>query len=258
MSEIEWQSRVIDFARIKMVLLKQTAEREGKWTEENAKEYIKAQKTAFETFTKLLDLRLQASLTAGLTEEQARESQQIEFEKWYPLFEKFAKDYYEMTQDVEQYDEKLAEQIKKDMGTLGIAFEEVVVYGKQKYLEIEAELERVSKAYQDYNLAMLEFDISVGRERREVLIADMEERLADTEYWADKEYTAKLAFEKTIVGLYQATNKEIINEAKELAKTNIALGMETLIKRLGYLKTEADEYPILTKEITDAMKGFDA
>ncbi|GAH81263.1 unnamed protein product, partial [marine sediment metagenome] len=166
MTEVQWHNRVIEFARIEMALLRQTAEREGKWTEENAKEYIKAQKTAFEAFTKLLDLRLQASLTVGLKEEQAIEAQQIEFEKWYPLLRDFARDYYRMTQDIEQYDEKLAEQIRESMGTIGIAFEEVIVLGKQKYLEIAGELDKVSKAYQEYNMAMLEFDISVGRKRR--------------------------------------------------------------------------------------------
>ena len=257
MTEEQWNNRVIYFAQIKMVLLKQAAEQEGKWTEENAKEYIDAQKTAFETFTKLLDLRLQASLSAGLREEQATEAQQIEFEKWYPLFNNFAKNYYEMTQDIKQYDEKLAEKIKKDMGTLGIAFEEVIVLGgRQRELFLEAEYKRIKKAYQEYNLAMLEFDISVGRERREVLIKSMEARLADTEYWDGKEFTAKLAFEKTIVSLYQTTNKEIIAEAKETAKTNIALGLETLAKRREYLKQEAAGYPILTEEITDAIKDL--
>ncbi|GAI12073.1 unnamed protein product, partial [marine sediment metagenome] len=260
MTEIEWQGRILFFARGRIAELRDIAAQEGKWTKENATEFIKIQKTAFDAFTKLLDLRLQASLTAGLKEEQALESQQIEFKKWFPLFKYFAKEYYEAVNDIKKYDKELAAQIEKDTAELGEKFKEVhniVIRGGDETARFQIEMgKRVIEAYQEYNMAMLEFDISVGRERREVLIVAMKERLADTEYWDGKQYAAKLAFEKTIVGLYQATNKEIINEAKMTAKIDLALALETLIKRRQYLHEMAAEYPILTEEITDAMKAL--
>ncbi|MBA7530760.1 hypothetical protein ES705_22970 [subsurface metagenome] len=260
MTEIEWQGRILFFARGRLQKLKDIATEEGKWNKENAEEYIKIQLTAFEAFDKLLNLRLQASLATGLKEGQAIKAQQIEFEKWYPLLSHFSQEYFVTMNDIRMYDEELAARLKKDMGELEHAlkyYNDQIIRGGNETTRFRIEmLKRLSRAYQDYNMAMLEFDISVGREQRKVLIVAMKERLADTEYWDGKQYAAKLAFEKTIVGLYQATNKEIINEAKITAKIDLALALETLTKRRQYLHEMTAEYPILTEEITDAMEAL--
>lgn len=235
-SEETYLERTLSIMEGKLNLLRQSAEEEGKWTKENAVEYIKAQQTGFETFTKLLDLRLQASLTAGKTEQQAIEEVQATWKLWGPYFKKFAADFFEVIQELEKTD---YEGVVEGMSFLW-----------------EEELKKIKKAYGEYHRAMLEFDVAVGRERIQVRIDYLKKLLANEEYWQGKEYTARLALEKTLVGLYKTTNKEAIAEAKKLAKEKISLGMEVLTKQLLYLQKEAAAYPVLIKEIIQARKDL--
>lgn len=255
LTEEEYYTMVLSLMKAKQGLLINTAEIEEKWTKENAKIFIETQQKALEAFHKLLDLRLQAALTANKEEAQAIEEVQSTFNQWYPLFEKIAAKFYDEMQRMGKIDKAWFEEFKGRQEKFLKGWEEgfeVTIEGVFRLWE--RELEKIRKAYEEYNLAMLEFDINVGRERREVLITEMKIRLNDEKYWEGKTYEARLAFEGTIVKLYRTTNKEIIAEAKTLAEIEISLGMQVLTERLLQLKKEAAAYPVLVNEILEAMR----
>ncbi|MBA7594673.1 hypothetical protein ES703_01620 [subsurface metagenome] len=239
-SEETYLERTLSLMEGKLNLLRQNAEEEGEWTKENATEYIKAQQAGFEAFTKFLGLRLQAALTANKTEQQAIEEIQATWNLWTPYFKKTAADHFEIMAKLKKEDQEWL----KAFTIKGTAF------------LWKGELEKIKKAYIEYQQAMLEFDVAVGRERIQVRIDYLKELLANEEYWQGKEYTARLALEKTLVSLYKTTNKEAIAEAKKLAKEKISLGMAVLTKQLEYLQKEAAAYPVLIKEIIQARKDL--
>lgn len=253
-SEETYLERTLSIMQQKMFFLRQSAEEEGKWTKKNAEEYIKTQQAGFEAFTKLLDLKLQAALTAGKTEQQAIEEVQATWNLWTPYFRKFAADYFEIIESLKKVDRAWVEDFKRRFEDFLDIQRTIVVKGMAP-LWI-GELKKIKKAYIEYQRAMLEFDVAVRREKLEVQIEFLKELFLNEEYWQGKEFTARLAIEKELVSLYQKGNAEIIKQAKELAKTDIALALGALEKRRMVLQKEIDLYPILGKEIVEARKAI--
>jgi len=212
----------------------------NKLEEEEAQRYAELQNEGYESFTKILDLKLQQSLVTGKKETEVIKEAQELFAKWGHIFDIVATEGYQAS-------------LK---WTKAWAKEPIGLREGIFIPDIEEEKKRIEKAFREYRDIMLEFDVSVGRERRWTLIMNMQARLDDTKYWLNKDLTARLAFEKTLIGLHQETNKEIIAEAKETAKTDLSLALETLTKRRQYLDDYVKQYPILAKEIINTIQSL--